>query len=75
MGLAVWIRIPFVRDPRYYNSDTAVIDLMAKHALKGEFTFYYWGEGYYGMLDHFLLIPLVKMFGTNPSFPRHSRWR
>jgi len=37
--------------------NTAILDLMAKHALRGEFTFYYWGEGYYGMLEHFSADP------------------
>jgi hypothetical protein len=57
LALAAGARIPFVAHPIYYSADTAILDLMAKHFLKGEFAFYYWGEGYYGILDPLLLMP------------------
>jgi hypothetical protein len=50
----------------YYSSDTAVLDLMTLHFLKGHFWFYYWGETYYGILDSILLMPLFRMWGCHP---------
>lgn len=63
---AVLIRLPATLHATFYTSDTAILDLMALHFLKGHFTFYYWGETYYGVLDPILLMPLIKIWGCHP---------
>jgi len=50
-----------------YSSDTAILTLMARHFLKGEFSFYYWRAGYYGVLDPILLMGIFKVFGATPA--------
>jgi hypothetical protein len=50
----------------FYTADMAIIDLMARHFARGEFSIYYWGQNYYGVLDPLLLIPLFKIFGFDP---------
>jgi hypothetical protein len=52
--------------PAFYTSDTAVTDLMALHFARGEWSFYYWGERYYGVLDQVLLAPIFHFFGQTP---------
>jgi len=63
-GLA---RYPCVRFAPFYNSDTAVLDLMARHLSRGEWRLYYWHETYYGALDPWLLRPLFLAFGQTPQ--------
>jgi hypothetical protein len=66
LTLAAVVRIPLVFTAHpFYSSDTAIIDLMARHFLQGEWAFYYWGEHYYGVLDPVLLMPLFKLFGQS----------
>ena len=63
-GLA---RYPCVLFVPFYNSDTAVLDLMARHLALGERSLYYWRETYYGALDPWLLRPLFHAFGQTPQ--------
>jgi hypothetical protein len=66
------VRLPYlIFWDLFFNSDTAVIGLMARHVLRGEFSVYYWGEAYYGSLDAVLLAPLFKIFGPTPGV---SQW-
>ncbi len=61
------IRVPYVVYwDIFFSSDTAILGLMAKHFLRGEFAPYYWGEGYYGSLDPLLLMPLFRIWGATP---------
>jgi len=72
LAAAVLWRLPYLLFwDLFYSSDTAVLGLMARHFLKGEFSAYYWGEGYYGSLDPALLAPLFKIFGATPAV---SQW-
>ncbi|HEY5058563.1 MAG TPA: glycosyltransferase family 39 protein, partial [Gaiellaceae bacterium] len=45
------------------DSDEAVGGLMAKHALAGNFSVFYWGQGYGGPLETWLAAPVVGIFG------------
>jgi 4-amino-4-deoxy-L-arabinose transferase-like glycosyltransferase len=47
------------------DGDEAVWGLMARHALDGELTTFYWGQGYGGTLEVLLTAPLFYVFGTS----------
>jgi hypothetical protein len=67
-GVAVFVRLPYLLFwDLFFNSDTAVLGLMARHFIRGDFSVYYWGEAYYGALDPLLLAPLFKIFGATPA--------
>jgi hypothetical protein len=46
-----------------FNSDEAVIGLMARHVLQGELPVYYWGENYIGSVGAFLALPFLAALG------------
>lgn len=72
LGAAALVRLPYlIFWDLFFSSDTAVLGLMARHFLRGEFSAYYWGEAYYGSLDSVLLAPLFKIFGPTPGV---SQW-
>jgi len=48
-----------------FNSDEAIVGLMAKHILGGERPIFFYGQVYMGSLDAFLIAFLFKMFGEN----------
>lgn len=65
--IATWMRWPlFTQGTAFYNADTAILDLMSLHFSRGEGAFYYWGQGYYGVLDSVLLMPLFKLLEFSP---------
>lgn len=67
-GAAVLVRLPYLLFwDLFFSSDTAVLGLMARHFIRGDFSVYYWGEAYYGGLDPLLLAPLFKIFGATPA--------
>ena len=45
------------------DSDEAVGGLMAKHVFAGNFSVFYWGQGYGGPLETWLAAPVVAIFG------------
>jgi Dolichyl-phosphate-mannose-protein mannosyltransferase len=47
------------------DGDEAVWGLMARHALDGELTTFYWGQGYGGTQEVLLTAPLFSVFGTS----------
>jgi 4-amino-4-deoxy-L-arabinose transferase-like glycosyltransferase len=47
------------------NSDEAVVGLMALHILHGQFTTFYWGQGYGGSQEAFVTAPVFFVFGGN----------
>lgn len=47
------------------DGDEAVWGLMARHALNGELTTFYWGQGYGGTQEVLLTAPLFAVFGTS----------
>jgi 4-amino-4-deoxy-L-arabinose transferase-like glycosyltransferase len=51
-------RIPF-------NSDEAIVGLMARHILQGERPVFFYGQAYMGSLDAWLIALGFKVFGSN----------
>jgi len=47
------------------NSDEAVLGLMARHALDGEFTTFLWGTPYGGPQEAWLAAPIFAVFGSS----------
>jgi 4-amino-4-deoxy-L-arabinose transferase-like glycosyltransferase len=47
------------------NSDEAVLGLMARHALHGEFTSFLWGTPYGGPQEAWLAAPIFAVFGSS----------
>ena len=50
----------------YLDSDIAVVGLMARHALAGEFYPLYWGNHYGGSLESLAAAGLFAVFGSGP---------
>ncbi len=48
-----------------YDGDEAVWGLMARHALHGHFSAFFWGQGYGGTLEVALTAGLYAIFGTS----------
>jgi hypothetical protein len=46
-----------------FNSDEAIVALMAKHILQGERPFFFYGQAYMGSLDAYLIAAVFKLFG------------
>ena len=46
-----------------FNSDEAVVGLMAKHILDGEYPIFFYGQSYMGSLDAFLIAGMFKIIG------------
>lgn len=47
------------------DSDEAVVGLMARHVLRGDFATFYWGSGYGGTIESVLTAPIFFVFGTS----------
>src|SRR5262245_34929557 len=47
------------------NSDEAVLGLMARHVLHGEFTTFLWGTPYGGPQEAWLAAPIFAVFGSS----------
>lgn len=47
------------------DSDEAVVGLMARHVLQGQFSTFYWGSGYGGTIESVLTAPIFFAFGTS----------
>ena len=63
LGLAARVAFYTSRFGRF-DSDEAVGGLMARDALHGHLTTFYWGQGYGGPLETWLAAPLVGLFGS-----------
>lgn len=46
-----------------FNSDEAIVALMARHILQGELPLFFYGQAYMGSLDAFLVAGIYKLFG------------
>jgi len=57
VGIALIPRLIFMvtRGFEIFHSDHAVIGIMAKHILEGKFMVYYYGQGYMGSLEAFMV--------------------
>lgn len=47
------------------DSDEAVVGLMARHVLRGEFATFFWGSTYGGTIESILTAPIFFVFGTS----------
>jgi 4-amino-4-deoxy-L-arabinose transferase-like glycosyltransferase len=47
------------------DSDEAVVGLMARRILDGDFTAFYWGQGYGGSQEALLTAPIFAVFGSS----------
>lgn len=47
-----------------FNSDEAIVALMARHILAGELPIFFYGQAYMGSLDAFLVAGLFKLVGN-----------
>jgi len=47
------------------DSDEAIVGLMARHALHGDFTVFFWGQPYGGSQEALLTVPFFAVFGTS----------
>jgi hypothetical protein len=47
------------------DSDEAVVGLMARHVLHGQFTTFFWGQGYGGSQEALLTAPIFAVFGSS----------
>jgi 4-amino-4-deoxy-L-arabinose transferase-like glycosyltransferase len=54
-----------IGDTLPFNSDEAVVGLMAKHILEGERPIYFYGQAYMGSLDAYLVAIGFHFFGVN----------
>ncbi|WP_338606082.1 glycosyltransferase family 39 protein [Desulfoferula mesophila] len=50
----------------YLDSDIAVVGLMARHALNGDFYALYWGNHYGGSLEPIIAAGVFAIFGSGP---------
>jgi len=60
--LRVWVHLATMGTP---DSDEAVVGLMVRHALHGQFTTFYWGQAYGGTQEVFLTVPLFFVWGSS----------
>ena len=58
-----------------FNSDEAVIGLMAKHILNGARPVFYYGQAYMGSLDAFLVAGMFQLLGEQVYSIRLSMMR
>jgi 4-amino-4-deoxy-L-arabinose transferase-like glycosyltransferase len=64
--VGIWLRVYIYRSALGVpNSDEAVVGLMARHILHGNFTTFYWGQSYGGPQEAILTAPLVGIFGDS----------
>ena len=47
------------------DSDEAVVGLMVRHILHGEFTTFFWGQAYGGSQEALLTAPVFAVFGSS----------
>jgi len=63
MGIRVWLALQWITN---FDSDEAIIGLMARHILGGRIPTYYYGQHYLGSLDAILAAVFVRWLGSNP---------
>jgi hypothetical protein len=62
IGLRIWAYRATLGTP---NADEAVVGLMARHMIHGEFPTFYWGQAYGGSQEAFLTVPLFAVAGSS----------
>ncbi len=66
-----WIFILLEKVP--FNSDEAIVGIMASHILEGGTPTFFYGQAYMGSLDGYLIAGAFQMFGTSISAIRISQ--
>ena len=67
LGLATALRLALLHGPfGEIEADEAVVGLMARHLLAGEWSVFYWGQDYLGSLSALLTAPAFALFGATP---------
>ena len=61
IGLRVWLYRSALEVP---NSDEAVVGLMTRHFIHGEFATFFWGQSYGGSQEAMLTVPVFLAFGS-----------
>jgi hypothetical protein len=61
VALRVWLRLEPLGG---LDSDEAVVGLMARHVLEGEFPAFFWGQAYGGSAEAFVTAPVFAAFGS-----------
>jgi hypothetical protein len=51
--------------PTLIESDEAIVGLMARHILKGEFPIFYWGQSHMGTFEAYLTAGMFVLFGPS----------
>jgi hypothetical protein len=62
---AVYLGVFWWRNGAFLDSDEAVVGLMARHILRGEFPVFYWGQEYLGAVEAYLAAPFFALFGNS----------
>lgn len=62
LGLA--LRVVYLITPDL-DSDQAIVGLMARHILDGEFPIFYWGENYEGPIESYFASIIFFLFGSS----------
>ncbi len=64
LAAVIWKVLLLVLDVLPFNSDEAVVGLMARHILAGELPIFFYGQAYMGSLDAFLVAGGFAIFGA-----------
>ena len=59
----IWKAWILTQDVIGFNSDEAIVALMARHILNGSRPIFFYGQAYMGSLDLFLIAPFFSIFG------------
>jgi hypothetical protein len=62
---AIWKIILLSQDLFPFNSDEAIVGLMARHILNGERPIFFYGQAYMGSLDAFLVAAVFRLLGES----------
>ena len=60
---AAWKALLYVWDVAPFNSDEAIVALMARHILQGQHMTWFYGQHYMGSLDAYLIAGGFALFG------------
>ena len=64
VALGILVRAVYLLTPGL-DSDRAVVGLMARHILQGEFPLFFWGQAYGGTLEAHLAAVLFSLLGSS----------
>src|SRR5262249_28804880 len=64
VSLGMLLRTVYLLTPPL-DSDQAIVGLMARHILQGEFPIFFWGQAFNGTLEAYLAVLLFYLFGPS----------